>query len=634
MNPLRTPFMALTLMLSVTGCGVSVNPSPSSSPSFHSSPPSPSSLNSFKPPVSQAPSPTENALPQISVNTADQTRMQAIDFVSPSQGFLAGYGGIWETTDGGQAWSSVYSHAANFWGIQFINNKTGWTWSYRTLVATTNGGKSWQVRYHGGSPFISISFTGTHTGYAVMGTPSAPPGSGGPGDGLYETHDGGRHWQVLATPFHPLAVAFWGQQLGWVVGDSRIWHTTDGGKQWSPVYIFGSTVPMAAHITVSTPKSIWVILQGGSGMSQTSYTVIHDTPQTGWKVVAAKSTAGAGPAPDAPSDAPKAPELAPGPFAVVNGATFLGGVSSARNLGTTAIWSTQNGGQSWNTYPPIYGANGVPGYAALSFISPEQGWLVDGLNNTQVLRTLNGGKTWQQIFPPPEPVKSVSFVTQFVGYGLGLPGHPNQIVMTQNGGSRWQPVGRLPASSQWQFDGSGNSLDFTSEANGWVVRQSHLFKTLNGGKSWAMVTLPGWTPQDGLTDVSFIGYSGVVGAPYSNTCWWTADGGQTWNEAQHENFEQALTDINPFVNQEVQRVGQPLEMAGSEGPILWLVFQDQRWVLSVNNGRSWTMHSFPTSLNYAWGALGFTSATDGWLQAVQGMLYHTTNGGISWTPVP
>ncbi|WP_053959399.1 WD40/YVTN/BNR-like repeat-containing protein [Sulfobacillus thermosulfidooxidans] len=628
----KMPLMALTLIISITGCGVSVNTTPSSSlPTSRSSP---SSSPSSKAPVTPTTSSAVHALQPISWATADQTRMQAIDFLSGSKGFLAGPGGIWETTDGGNTWDSVSSSKANFWGIQFPNKQTGWVWSYHTLMATTDGGETWQIRDHSTSSFISVSFEGNHTGYAVMGTSSALLGNGGPGYGLYQTDDGGYHWHVLSTPFHPLAVAFRGRKLGWVAGDSRIWHTTDGGKQWQPIYIYGSTVPMAAHITVESPNSIWVILQGMSGMNQTSYTVIHYSPSTGWRVVAAKSTAGAGPAPDAPSSAPLAPELAPGPFAAVTGTTaFLGGVSAARNFGTTAIWSTSNGGQKWNTYPPIYGANGVPGYFALSFISPDKGWLVDGLDNTQVLSTNDGGRTWHQIFPPPDPVKSISFVSRHIGYGLGLPGHPNDIVMTKNGGNTWQVVGKLPLSSQWEFDGSGSAMDFMNATTGWVVRQSHLFKTTNGGKTWSMVTLGGWAPKDGLTEVSFIGKHGVVGSPYANTCWWTANGGQTWNEDQHESFSQALTDINPAVNQEVQRVGQPLEIAGSHGEIVWIAFQDQSWALSGNDGALWTIHSFPNALGYIWGDFGFTSATDGWLQSAPGTLYHTTNAGMSWVPV-
>ncbi len=628
MKSLTTVLVGAVIIISLGGCGVAANQTPSSP----SSPPKPSETTTVTPSPSIG---IAQELPEISVKTADQTSMQAIDFLNSRKGFLAGHGGIWETIDGGQKWSSLSHYSANFHGIQFVNGQAGWIWGYRTLMSTENGGNTWHVCYHGSSPFISVSFTGRQTGYAIMGTPSAPLGSGGPGYGLYQTGDGGRHWQALAIPFHPLAVAFRGKQLGWAVGTSHVWRTTDGGKHWFSVYRYGESLPMSAQITVATPKSIWVTLDGGSGMSQTSYTVIHGGSVAGWRVVAAKSTAGAGPAPDASPSAPNAPELAPGPFTAVNATTaFLGGVSSAENFGSTAIWATYNGGQSWISYPAIYGANGIPGPSALSFATSQKGWLVDGLNSTQVFSTDNGGKSWHQVFPsPPSPVRAISFVTNDWGYGLGLPGQPNQILMTRNRGKSWHTITQLPLSPAWEFDDSGNAMDFTTAGTGWVVRQNHLFQTINGAKTWTSVSLPHWTAQDTLTRVTFVGQDGVVGSPYSNTCWWTVNGGHTWNYDQHETFNQALTDINRVINQEVHRVGQPLNMAGSRGPILWVVFQNQSWAISSNGGLSWTMHIFSNSLAYSANSLTFTNAEDGWLQTGPGRLYRTQNGGTTWQPI-
>ncbi len=618
------------MVIELTGCGAAQNQTqPSTSSALSSSTPKlPESSTAQESPSNST------ASPKISIKTADQTRMQAVDFLNSHKGFLAGNGGVWETNDGGHRWISVYHHSANFHSIQFTNGQTGWIWSYRTLLSTTNGGKTWHRCYHTSSSLVSVSFTGPENGYAVMGTSSAPAGEGGPGNGLYETRDGGRQWHPLATPFHPLAVAFRGQQQGWAVGLSQVWHTTDKGKEWTPVYRYGNTVPTAAQITVAAPGSIWVTLDGGSGMSQTSYTVLHEGV-SGWQVVAAKSTAGAGPAPDAIISAPSAPELAPGPFAAVNNTqAFLGGVSAARNFGTTAIWATLNGGQSWTQYPPIYGANGVPGSSAVSFATPQKGWLIDGLNNTQVLATNNRGQSWHQVFPSsPNPVRAMTFVTNNLGYGLGAPGHPNQILVTHNGGKSWSVLGRLPVSAAWEFDSSGHAMDFANSEIGWAVRQNHLFRTSNGAKTWTRVLLPEKRPSERLTRIMFVGQDGVVGSPYSKTCWWTVNGGRSWNYDQHETFSQALTDSNRIITQEVQRVGQPLSMAGAHGSVLWIMFQNQSWALSSNNGTSWTMHTLPRSLSYSASDLSFTNAEDGWLQIASGSLYHTVNGGTTWHKV-
>ncbi len=623
--------LALIAALGLAGCGT-----PRSAGGHGATPNAPSSSASASPTPKGRPSQStaSSATPGlITTAQANNTGMQAIDFMNAHRGFLAGHGGIWKTTDGGRQWAAVSRDSANFQNIQFVNNHVGWAWGYRTLVATTNGGNTWQIRYHNASPIISASMTGSESGYAVMGTPSAPLGAGGPGNRLYQTTDGGEHWQTVAAPFHPMAVAFWGKLTGWVVGNSNVWKTTDGGKQWTAVYHFAHQVPMAAQIKLAGPDDVWIVLDGESGMSQTSYTVIRHTLHGHWRVVAAKSTAGAGPAPDAPAAAPGAPETAPGPWAVVNRHTaFLGGVSSALNMGTTAIWSTLNGGENWNQYQPIYGANGIPGPSALSFVNSKQGWLVDGGVKTQVFETTNGGISWRQIFPTaPSPVEGISFVTPSTGYGVGQPGHPNQIVVTHNGGRLWSPLSRLPSSSRWQFDYVHPVIAFTSPQVGWVVRNNHLWKTQNGGKTWTQQSLPHYTAHIRLNSVAFAGQDGVAGSLYPNSSWWTADGGSTWNYAQNENFTQALATLNPAMNRELSHVGQNVVSAGGYGTVAWILFQNRTWALSTNHSQSWTVHTLPVNTVSYLGTLSFVNARDGWGQSITGRIVRTIDGGLSWT---
>lgn len=623
--------MALMSVVALAGCGVSAGIPPSSSPTSVSSQgarPSPSKETSH-------PSVSGQKTSYITSATANATIMHVVYFLNSQRGFLAGLGGIWKTQDGGRKWVVVSHDAHNFQGMQFVNSQTGWAWNYQTILQTTNGGNSWKSLYRGTVPIISVSFTGTRTGYAVIGTPSAPTGPGEPGNALYRTDDGGAHWNKLSTPFHPMAVAFSGPNYGWAVGHSQVWKTIDGGNKWMPVYHYGSATPMAAQIKLAGLNNVWVLLQGGSGMNQTAYTVIHGNSGGKWEVVAAKSTAGAGPAPDAPTGAPDAPGLAPGPWTVVNSSTVvLGGVSPAANLGTTAIWLTKNSGHSWNQYSSIYGANGVPGPSALSFVSPKRGWLIDGMNNTQVLETTNGGVSWHQIFPSPDPVAGISFVGKSTGYGLGAPGHPNQIVVTHNAGRTWSSLARLPLSPAPQYDYPGDVIDFTSRSTGWAMRNNGLWKTENGGKTWSGQTLPDWTSQDFLNQVDFVGQDGVAGSPLYNYCWWTVNGGRTWNYAQHESFVQALTNMNRGIHQEIARVGKNPVQAEGFSSTLWILFENGAWALSANNGQSWTLHPASAKMGYDFNDLSFVNGSDGWAENSTGSLWQTANGGRSWQKLP
>ena len=570
--------------------------------------------------------------PAVADALATSQSMSAIDFENAQTGWLAGAGQIWQTTDGGRQWRVVFDQGeADFHAIRFVTPRVGWAWSNRTLVETTDGGITWRVVHQGPSPLVSFSMVSPVGGYAVWDTPSAPAGPGVPGGRLFVTTDGGRRWRALTTPFHPVAVDFSGPLDGWVVGTHHIWRTVDGGRQWHPVVNL-RTPPMSATIRL-TGSMVWVLLRGGSGMNQTSYTLLQYTPKAGWKTALAVSTAGAGPAPDAALGAPDGPGLVPGPLVAVDaGTAFFAGEVPAANLGTTAVWAYDDG--HWNRFSAIYGANGIPGSDALSFVNARDGWLVGGSGETQVFRTRNGGKSWYQVFPAPVPVRGVSFPSATTGYGLGLPGQPNAVVKTTDGGTRWVTVGQLPASDTWQSDAPMPSIVFTGPATGWAVRDQRLWQTVDGGREWTPIFLPDWTPADGLEMIDFLDSAGIVGAPYENTSWWTVDGGATWHRAQRETVLQGLGSLNRAVTPQTLGESQEILGVGANGPVLWILGENE-WALSTDNGTQWVTHAVPRNMAGGMMAdLSFANAQDGWLESGLGQLYRTHDGGAQWQAVP
>ncbi|MCY0886468.1 MAG: hypothetical protein OWV35_11445, partial [Firmicutes bacterium] len=472
------------------------------------------------------------------------------------------------------------------------------------------------------------------------GARSSPPGLGAPGGRLYRTTDGGRTWQLVATPFHPLAVAFRSGTDGWAAGRHALWQTHDGGRHWTAAYRYaGSEVPWTVHLAPGGTGQMWALLAGGSGMNQTSYTVLRYAPGQGWRVAAAVSTAGAGPAPEAPAGAPAGPGSSPGPLAVTaSGTVFLAGECRACGFGTVQVWRSGPGGSGWTAYPPVYGAAGIPGPHALSFINARQGWLLDGVQGVQLLATRDGGRTWRQVFPAPAvPVRGVSFPSPGRGYGLGWPGEPDAVLVSTDGGRRWMVQGRIPAGSASRWEYLMPALVFPAPDRGWAVRDNRLWHTADGGRHWQAVTLPGDTPRHPLTQVAFVGAEGVAGSPISRTLWWTANGGRTWNEARHADFNATLGELSPAEHAEAARLGNLAVMdAGSGGGgVLWLLFNDQQWAWSGNGGAGWVVRRFPAAVEEHGGAasLSFATPQDGWLETGSGLLFRTRDGGAVWTPV-
>jgi len=164
---------------------------------------------------------------------ADQAHGWKINW--PGTGFGDAHGAvIHKTTDGGSTWEKiVISTASGDMGfqVQFVDDYNGWASIYNPAGSTfntlrsTDGGNNWHPVGTGGIFY----FVDTSNGWAI-GTPK-----------IYHTTNGGINWSPQYTDaaigtggFN--AIQFTDLNHGWVVGDSgRILKTTDGGIHWTPM---------------------------------------------------------------------------------------------------------------------------------------------------------------------------------------------------------------------------------------------------------------------------------------------------------------------------------------------------------------------------------------------------------------
>jgi photosystem II stability/assembly factor-like uncharacterized protein len=292
----------------------------------------------------------------------------------------------------------------------------------------------------------------------------------------------------------------------------------------------------------------------------------------------------------------------------------------------------------------MLGAAAAPGFAGSPSLPSS---FID------VSRTTNGGNSWQgvklpsSVLPPGAVFEAVdmSFINDHVGWldvqrmGDSTAGaaYGNVILTTSNGGATWTtvnqnaPVGYIMATS-------------VSEGLGLGTNDSSLYRTADGGRTWAPCNIPGaWQV---LTVPEQVGNDDVLlGVPAHGTAsvLVSTDHGDTWAEVK--------TPIVPQVNPLLP--GAQIPFAATKNALYY--WAGGRFFTSSDLGRQWSSW-FPnlafTSGNGAatalegggaippWDPLQFSSATVGWAvastQSASGpsVLLRTNDGGHTFVVVP
>lgn len=546
---------------------------------------------------------------------------------------------ILKTTDGGVSWTSLPLPVANFSKLSIIDENTIWIVSTNNeIYKTTNSGASWSGVYPGVPNYILfLQFKDASNGWIQARNPDYSV--------VYKkTNDGGTTWvptnfpnsynELTSMQFVNNLVGFCSTSNSYESLGNEYFTTNDGGNTWQSAYIpiYGSY----SKVQLIDETNGWITIYPNVLMKYKKVTT--SCPSNAISLQAP----------------PSMPIISSSHTGILCGTSSVTLTVSGCTSGNTIRWSNGQTTTSIIVNPtksstytvscinssgclstsiieipyiqaPNLIANSSEPYcsnkniqlSSYNLSSDEINWKFNGsiLNGTQSTNSLivnNAGTyqvenkkigTWTLQLPTPtnEPLFSISFPSENVGYMVGYNG---TFLKTEDGGKIWY----LQNSPNGMF----KDVNFYDEQNGFITSSygNTLYKTTNGGTTWQSIILPSYTTWHKIHFISSTAYL-LVG---SNAIYRSTDAGLNWT----------------FVTTPVTSYTEWSDLSFVDSQNGWVSGSNGKIIKTTDGGISWTLQNstITTSLN----SITFKNLQVGYatINNYTNQLLHTTNGGETW----
>jgi len=261
---------------------------------------------------------------------------------------------------------------------------------------------------------------------------------------------------------------------------------------------------------------------------------------------------------------------------------------------------------------------------SVHFASAEEGWVAGGktvMEGGVIYHTKDGGKTWDLQLGDPDSsdrgFDDLRFVDALHGFAVqGAPSGGHTLFATSDG-QTWVPSGTVPEHRRDYF--------FTTPTTGYTDSRNQILQTNDGGKKWEPVytckiraEIQGLTREVNCDIERFFFVSPSLGYAISrelpndggNVLVKTEDGGATWNAWVVLPGESAYEGSLWFLD-------------GTTGV---LRAKDGKMFRTTDGGKTWTGVSGQGQLK---SNISFADADVGWMIYYRRMTY-TANGGKGW----
>jgi len=477
---------------------------------------------------------TDNGTTWNRQNLPTTNRLNSISFYA-NNGLIAADGGqIFRTSDAGETWNLITLSTTVLRSVTILENRAvivgGEVSPVRTIFIATSSdaGGNWQVVENAaGPPLTSVQMVNQNTVFAV-----------GINGLAIKSNDAGTNWFGLPTSTLQwlYGMSFLDENTGFICGgnvnEGIIIKTTDGGSTFLDDTPIGSKWLYSIYMHKDT-EGFCVGATGGK--------LYRKSPDATWSQLETKT------------------------ISTLNGVSFYNEFYGLAVGDTGVVVTTSNGGGSWEiaSVPTYNDLNAIGRFDTTIVVAGDSGLVVKSFGNGAVwvktstpgssdllavdlvshlvgfaggrngslIRTVDGGLTWQTINSPTTmTIRSMYFFDESVGYitggdFVGGPEGTGFLYRTTNGGTSWQSIlSGIPII---------NAIEITGAQKIMIVGvKGFAASTPNGGLSWNFMNI---NTLQWLYAIDFqnenIGYI-TGGNVNTGMVWATVDGGATWQEFQ------------------------------------------------------------------------------------------------------